>query len=99
MSEPAIIAFGRSHVGDYTSEEYLASLRSAFGRGGADFVVLDSNMAGQRFLAAATAWALDAGLLFNDKNSDDRGMGDEQSVVSSFRLTTAGRERLGLGSK
>lgn len=99
MNEPAIIAFGRYHVADYTPAEYLDSLRSAFARGGADFITLDSNMTGQRFLAAATAWALDKGILFNDRNSDDDGLGDAQTIVSSFRLTPAGRAELGLPPK
>lgn len=97
MSEPAIIAFGRHHMARFTPEEYIESLTSAFVRGGADFITLDSNMSGQRFLAAATAWALDEDILFNDRNSDDGPDEDAQTIVSSFRLTPAGRVRLGLG--
>ena len=84
--EPAIIRFGRSYIKEDQSGEYLASFVRAFKDGRADFVVLDSNVSGQRFLAACMAWAIDKGLLYNDRNSDDG-----QQVVSSFRLTKRGR--------
>ena len=91
MSEPAIISYGREHVDDYTPDEFMESLRSAFVKNGSDYIILDGFPHGQRFLAACAAWALDGGLLYNDHNSDDG-----QQVVSSFRLTPKGREALAL---
>ena len=94
MNEPTIIGYGRSFVGAYTPAEYEEALRSAFVRGGANFIVLDSNPHGQRFLAAGAAWAIDKGWLYCDRtNEDDR---DAQTIVASFRLTPAGRAALGL---
>lgn len=84
--EPAIVGYGRSNIDRFSAQEFLESLQRAFRDRAADFVVLDSNMNGQRFLAAAVAWALDKGLLYNDRNQDDT-----QTVVSSFRLTKQGR--------
>lgn len=88
--EPAIIAYGRSVVDAYPIVEYRASLRRAFFVHGADFITLDSNPRGQRFLVASAAWAIDAGLLFCARTDDDG-----QSEVSAFRLTDKGREELG----
>lgn len=90
--EPAIITYGRGLVGSYHVAEYRASLRRAFFERGADFITLDSNPRGQRFLAASAAWAIDNGLLFCARTDDDG-----QSQVSAFRLTDKGREELANG--
>jgi hypothetical protein len=90
MTEPEIVAYGRSLVEHFAVKEYRESLKRAFfSEHGADFITLDSNPRGQRFLAACTAWAIDAGLLRHDHSVDDG-----QSKVSSFRLTERGREEL-----
>ena len=91
MSEPAIVGFGRSLVKNYSAKEFKASLVRAFKDGGADFIVLDSNVNGQKFRAACVAWALDKKWLHNDQNQDG-----EQETVSSFRLTDAGKKALGI---
>ncbi|OGZ09850.1 MAG: hypothetical protein A3D65_00465 [Candidatus Lloydbacteria bacterium RIFCSPHIGHO2_02_FULL_50_13] len=87
MSEPEIISFGRQFIDKYPTEEFKASLTRAFKNGRADFIVLDDNMNGQRFLAACAVWAIDQGWLYNDNNQSDG-----QCRVSSFRLTKAGRK-------
>ena len=89
MREPAIIGYGRRFISDYTEEELKASLIRAFKDGRADYIVLDDNMHGQKFLAADAAWAIDRGWLYNDRNHDD-----EQCAVSSFRLTEAGKKAI-----
>lgn len=89
--EPVIVCWGRSLKDQYPVEEYRQSLIRAFRDKKADFIVLDSFMTGQRFLAASVAWALDEGLLHNDQNHS----GDEQNgVVSSFRLTEKGKKEI-----
>jgi len=87
--EPAIVSVGRSFIGDYSPKEFKDSLDRAFNVGGADFITLDSNLRGQKFLAACGAWGLDEGLLYNDSNQDDG-----QQVVSSFRLTKKGKKEI-----
>lgn len=89
MSKPEIIGFGRRFISKYPAEEFKASLVRAFKDGHADFIVLDSNMHGQKFLAACTAWAIDQGWLYNDRNQSDG-----QCKVSSFRLTKAGKKAI-----
>jgi len=89
MSEPEIVSYGRGFVGDYTPAEFRESLARAFKDKRADFIVLDSNICGQKFLAACAAWAVDSGLIYNDANQDDGQCG-----VSSFRLTKAGRKNI-----
>ena len=69
-----------------SKKEFRASLTRAFKDRRADFIVLDDNMGGQKFLAACAAWAIDQGWLYNDHNQ-----GDGQCKVSSFRLTEAGK--------
>lgn len=86
MDKPQIISFGEQFISNYPAEEFMASLVRAFKDGHADFIILDSNIRGQKFLAACTAWAIDRGLLYHDRNQSDG-----QSVVSSFRLTEAGK--------
>jgi len=85
MNEPAIVSYGRQHLDAYPVQEYRASLIRAFRDKQADFITLDSFPHGQRFLAASVAWGMDNGLLRNDSNQ-----GDEQDIVSSFRLTVKG---------
>lgn len=87
--EPEIISFGRSFVKDYPEEEFKASLTRAFKEKRGDFIVLDSNARGQKFLAACAAWAIDQGWLYNDRTQED-----DQCSVSSFRLTEAGRKAI-----
>lgn len=89
MSDPAIVSYGRNFIGDYSVQEFKDSLTRAFKEKRADFIVLDSNRSGQKFLAAAVAWAVDGGLLYNDRNADDT-----QQVVSSFRLTKKGKKKI-----
>lgn len=89
MEEPAIVSFGRQFLGDYSFQEYKDSLTRAFKAGQADFIVLDSNPRGQKFLAACAAWAVNEGLLYNDRNEDDT-----QQIVSSFRLTEKGKKEI-----
>ena len=90
--EPMIVVYGRGNTSLFTPEEYVDSLRKAFVRGGGEPVVLDSNPNGQRFLAACTAWAIDAGLLVHDHSrwdTDDEVTG--QSIISWFTWTEKGR--------
>jgi len=89
MNEPAIVGYGRHFVDQYPQQEYVECLQRAFKRDRADFITLDDNRHGQRFLAAATAWAIDAGWLYCDRI--DEG---DQEVVSSFRLTDEGKRML-----
>lgn len=91
MSEPPIVGYGRNFIKDYNTEEFKSSLKRAFKDNGADYIVLDSNPRGQKFLAASVAWAIDQKWLYNDQNRDDG-----QSEVSSFRLTDAGKKALGI---
>ena len=89
MSEPAIVKHGHNFVSDYPVEEFRSSLTRAFKDGRADFIALDSNPQGQKFLVACAAWAIDEGLLYNDHSE-----GDTQQVVASFRLTEQGRREI-----
>ena len=91
MSEPAIVSFGRNFVGDYPKKEFKDSLSRAFKDGGADFIILDDNPRGQKFLAASVAWAIDRKWLYNDREQSDG-----QNTVASFRLTDAGKKALGI---
>jgi len=88
-SEPDIIGWGRGSITGYDAKEFRTSLTRAFKDGRADFVVLDNNMRGQKFLAACVAWAVDRGWLYNDSSA-----GDEQCKVFSFRMTKAGKRAL-----
>jgi hypothetical protein len=85
--DPAIIQYGRTLVPNYSSIEYIECLIRAFKTNNANFITLDSHPINQRFVSACAAWAIDGGLLYNDRNEDDG-----QSVVSSFRLTDKGKE-------
>lgn len=94
MDEPEIIGYGREcYITRYRPEiyapEFKASLNRAFVSGRADFIILDSNMRGQGFLAACAAWAIDQKWLYNDRNQDNG-----QCKVSSFRLTEAGKRAI-----
>jgi hypothetical protein len=89
MNEPLIVQWGRTFIGEYDTQEYLGTLVRAFGSaGGADFVILDSSMAGQRYRAACTAWLIDNGYLKHTRTDDS----DEQCSVYEFRLTETGRQ-------
>ncbi len=88
-TEPLILHFGRSNAAAYTVAEYQDSLYRAFIDSRADFIVLDSFMTGQKFRAAAVAWAVDNGLLYCS-DIEDEG----QSEIYAFRLTEAGRRWL-----
>ncbi len=89
MSEPAIVGYGRQFVNDYPVQAYKDSLIRAFRINRADFIVLDDNPRGQKFLAASVAWGIDEGLLYNDRNADDT-----QQIVSSFRLTEKSKKEI-----
>lgn len=89
MSEPEIVGYGRQFVKKYPVQEYKKSLIRAFKNNRADFIILDSNACGQKFLAAGVAWAIDEGLLYNDRNEDDT-----QQIVSSFCLTEKGKKEI-----
>lgn len=89
MDEPAIITYGRQFRQTYKVQEYREVFVRAFRDGGADFIVLDDNRYGQKFLSAAAAWAIDEGLIYNDRNDDDG-----QRIVSSFRLTEKGQKEI-----
>lgn len=89
LDEPAIVTYGRRFIDGYTEDEFRDALVRAFRDRSADFVVLDSNPHGQKFLAACAAWAVAQGLLYNDRNEDDT-----QQVVSTFRLTPTGRKQI-----
>lgn len=69
-----IIAYGRMPVADDPESEYIECLRRAFCYRKSDFIVLDSNMRGQKFVAARAAWAIDKGWLYHSSTR-----GDEQS--------------------
>lgn len=85
--EPLIVSYGREHITEYRVEEFEQALERAFVAHRADFVLLDDNIRGRKFVAASTAWAIDEGLLYCDRTEDDG-----QSVVSSFRMTDKGRK-------
>lgn len=89
MSEPVIVSYGRQFLGNYPVQEYKDSLVRAFRDHRADFIVLDDNPRGHKFLAASVAWAMDEGLLYNDHNQDDT-----EQVISSFRLTENGKKEI-----
>ena len=89
MSEPAIVGYGRQFIEDFSVQEYKDSFIRSFRDRRANCVFLDDNPRGQKFVAAAIAWALDERLLFNDRNADDG-----QQVVSSFRLTKKGKKEI-----
>lgn len=89
MTEPAIVTYGRGFINDYPPREFHDSLCRAFKENRADFIILDSNPQGQKFLATSVAWAIHEGLLYCDEI--DSG---EQQEVSSFRLTKKGKIRL-----
>jgi len=89
MSEPAIVGYGRQLIDNYPVQEYKDSLIRAFRDKRADFIVLDDNPRGQKFRSASIAWAIDKGLLYNNRNADNT-----QQVVSSFRLTKKGKKEI-----
>lgn len=89
--EPQIVTWGRNYVSEYPEQEFVDSLMRAFNRDRADFIVLDGNMRGQKFLAAGVAWAIDRGWLFCDRHEEY-----DQETVSTFRLTPEGRAALGI---
>ncbi len=89
MEEPEIVAYGRMFVKDYCEKEFQASLIRTFKEDKADFIALDDNMRGNKFRATCVAWAMDKGLLYNDRNE-----GNGQCKVSSFRLTEAGKKAI-----
>jgi hypothetical protein len=91
LEEPVIIGYGRQFVGEYQEGEFLESFRRAFAEKPDGTIILDSIRAGQKFLAASAAWAVDQGLLEHCETDDS----DEQCTVYSFRLTEAGKARLG----
>jgi len=91
MNEPAIVSYGHQFFGNYSVKEYRDSLVRAFVDKRADFILLDDNPRGQKFLAAVVAWAMDEGLLYNDRNEDDN---DTRQVVSYFRLTAKGEKEI-----
>jgi len=84
-NRPAIVNWGGQFINDYPEDEFRSFLIRAFKDGKANFVILDSDPHGQKFRAAGIAWAMNAGLVYNDNNLDDG-----QQVVSSFRLTELG---------
>lgn len=86
---PEIARYGARYVSYYTDAEYTAALWRAFIQRRADFIVLDDNPRGQKFLAANVAWAMEKGWLYCSQSEDDG-----QSVVSAFRLTPAGKRAL-----
>lgn len=91
-AEPLIVSFGRQFLDDYAPTEFRDALKRAFTSWPrADFIVLDNNMRGQRFLAACAAWAIDRGLLFWAETAED-----DQCAVSTFRLTVDGKLAFGL---
>lgn len=92
VTEPAIVAYGRHNIREFTEDEYRDSLKGAFADNNASFITLDSNMRGQRFLAAAVAWGIDHELLTTEFTDGS----DEQCEVSSFRLTDAGKKEFGI---
>jgi hypothetical protein len=90
---PVIVLWGRDIIAEYGIDEYTSSLKRAFIDNDADFIVLDSNIRGQKYLAACVAWAISQDILWHDGSIDD-----EQSTVSSFRLTEYGKSFLGCKS-
>lgn len=89
MRDPAIVSYGRNFVNHYSVEEYRESFVRAFKDNRADFIVLDSNPRGNKFLATAAAWAIDEKLLYNDRTVDDI-----QETICLFRLTKKGRKEI-----
>lgn len=93
---PSIVAWGKTHIKAYAIQEYIDSFRRAFVDRGADFITLDSNMRGQKFLAASVAWALEEGWMHcSDVGGYPLDL-DAQETVWAFRLTDKGRAELGL---
>ena len=91
MDELAIVSYGRQFLNNYPVQEYKDALIRAFRNNRADYIVLEDNPSGQKFLAAGVAWAIDEGLLYN---YNDRNRNNTQQVVSSFRLTEKGRKEI-----
>ena len=89
MTEPLIVGYGRTYVEEYPVKEYRDALIMSFKTRQADYITLDDNPRGQKFVSANVAWAIDNDLLYNDLNMDD-----SQVVVSSFRLTDKGKEEI-----
>lgn len=87
--EPVVVTYGRLCIGEYPIQEYIASLQRAFIERRAEFIFVDSNPHGQRFLYACVAWAMDNDIVWHDASVDD-----SQSISYSFRLTESGRNFL-----
>lgn len=89
VNVPIVIIYGRRYIHEYGIQEYIASLKRSFIDCGADFIVLDSNARGQKFLYACASWAMEQNIIHNNLNIDD-----SQSSIYSFRLTDFGRKYL-----
>ena len=85
------MARGGEGVSDYLVEEMEASLHRAFVDKKADWIAVDSNPRGQRFLYASLTWALDEGLLYQSGTEEG-----DQMAIFQFRLTDEGRTHFGL---
>lgn len=105
----ALMDWAAQHIDDEPPNEYEDALRRAFVDNRADFITLDSNPRGQKFLAASTLYAIRHGWLYCDQATGDtlswleRPDGGveitdrfSQSEIYSFRLTEAGRAHFGL---
>ena len=85
-AEPMIVEWGRTNMKKFKEDQYESALKRAFVRCACNSISLDSNTAGQRFLAACTAWALDKGYVY--QTSQRRYFGD---TIYEFELTDAGK--------
>ena len=91
MNTELILNFGRycQTIIHEPESEYRDSFVRAFKEKRADYIIIDSNMNGNRFRAASIAWAVEQGLLYCDRESDG-----DQETVWSFRLTEKGRKEI-----
>ena len=88
MNEPAILGFGRAHIRDYDMGKFEACFVRLFEINRRESVFLTSNINNQGFMAAAVAWGVDSGLLFNSENNTEL-----RESVHYFKLTKAGEKR------
>jgi hypothetical protein len=93
VTVPAIVAYGREHVGDYRESDYRAAIRRAFVEQRADFLILDSDPNGQMFRAACVAWGIDNGFLVLARQHTISRVNEEFQTYE-FKLTEKGRTEL-----
>ena len=91
--EPLIVGYGRQHISSYFVKEFRDSLVRAFKEKSYPDISLDSNMHGQKFLAASVAWGIDEELLCHSEDRPD-DPDSPQSITSIFCLTEKGKKQI-----